>query len=160
MWTVQDTQSVPVQCIYKSKQTVVLCLTVQQRLGVCRLHITILIPIFWPFMTVANKTGRDHTAGELASPALLLLCNAHSLWWGSLCHEVRFIVFALWNATFPQSFYVVYATRNWSYFIKIKISCFYIFWGSSTFLLLVFHKFLNKRSILNLIWILMYMTIA
>jgi len=40
-------------------------------------------------MTVANKTGRDHTAGELASPTLLLLYKLHPLWWGYVCHEVR-----------------------------------------------------------------------
>jgi hypothetical protein len=43
-------------------------------------HITILIPIFWtfwPFMTVANKTGSDHTAGELA-PKLAYYYTNHT----------------------------------------------------------------------------------
>lgn len=72
----------------------VLCLVSHSSAEACCLpsphfHITILIPIFWPFVSVVNKTGRDHTAGKLASPTLLLLYKSHSLWWGSVCHEVR-----------------------------------------------------------------------
>jgi len=89
------------------KSNKLLCLVSHSSAEACCLpsphfHINILIPIFWPFMTVTNNTGSDHTAGKLASPTLLLLYKSHALWWGSVCHEARLIIFCSTKCNLPS----------------------------------------------------------
>ena len=59
----------------------------------------ISLSLFQPFVTDADESGWDYTAGQLASPTVLLLCRSLSARWSSVTEGDCFR--ALWNKPHP-----------------------------------------------------------
>lgn len=91
-----------------------------------------LMPLFLSLMTCSNNSGWDHVAGESHStiPAIAQVTVSSVKLFLSLSEADWF--HTVWNQILLQSCNVFYPSKNYLYFIRSKLVCFFTLCTSST----------------------------